>query len=62
MKKYNVRIYLYSFVDFEVEAHDENDAIDGAWNKMDIGLDDVRDQLFDNLVEGASPDVIEIKN
>jgi len=55
MKKYNVRFYLHTFVDFEVEADNEEDALDIAENsELDI------EQLKDNLVPDNTEDVWEI--
>lgn len=43
--KYNVRFYLHTFVDFEVEAKDEKEAVEIADN-----LEYDMDQLLDNMV------------
>lgn len=56
MKKYNVRFYLHTFVDFEVEANDEKEAVEIADN-----LEYDMDQLLDNMVPDGSEEVEEIK-
>lgn len=56
-KTYSVRIYLHTFVDFEVEAETKEDAIDIAENtEYDM------DQLLDNMTPGDDPDAEEIIN
>lgn len=46
--KFNVRIYLHTFVDFQVEAKDEEEAIEIASNKeYDM------EQLLDNLASDS---------
>ena len=52
MKKYDVRIYLHTFIDVEVEAENESDAIDVAnekeWNMGEI---------LGNMCEEKEPDI-----
>lgn len=55
--KYNVRFYLHTFVDFEVEAASEKEAIDMAEN-----LEYDMDQILDNMVPDNETDVTEIEN
>lgn len=57
MKKYNVRIYLHTFVDYVVEAENEKDAVEIADN-MEYDMD----QLLDNLTPDGSEDVEEEKD
>lgn len=55
MNKYNARFYLHTFVDFEVEADNEEEALDIAENlELDI------EQLKDNLVPDNTEDVWKI--
>ena len=56
MKKYCVRFYLHTFVDFEVEAENEKEAVEIADN-MEYDIE----QLIDNLASDNSEDVMEIK-
>ena len=56
MKKYNVRFYLHTFVDFEVEANSQEQAVEKA-ESMEY---DMR-QLFYNLTTDNEEDVWEIK-
>ena len=56
MKKYNVRIYLHTFVDVEVEAENEQEAIEIAENSEY----DMR-QIFENMIQDNSSDVEEIE-
>lgn len=57
MKKYNVRIYLHTFVDVEVEA--ENDTM--AKEEAELKEYDVR-QILDNMTQDETDiDVEEIK-
>lgn len=53
-KKYCVRLYLHTFADIEVEAENEDEAIELAENINDI------DQLLDNLIQDNESDVTEI--
>lgn len=55
MKKYNVRIYLHTFVDYTVEANTEKEAIEMVDN-----LEYDMDQLLDNMVPDNEEDVTEI--
>ena len=55
-KHYNVRFYLHTFVDFEVEAKDEKEAVEIA-NNLEYDMD----QLLDNMVPDNEEDVTEIK-
>ena len=56
MKKYNVRIYLHTVIDVEVEAENEKEAIEIADNtEYDM------EQLLDNLIPDDSEDVTEIQ-
>lgn len=55
MKKYNVRVYLHTFVDYEVEAENINDAIDEARN-----LDYDMEQMLGNMVPAEEEDVTEL--
>lgn len=50
--KYNVRVHLTTFCDFEVEAENETKAIEIAENKV---LD--MNQILDNMERDGSPDV-----
>ena len=56
MKKYRVKFYFHTSVEYEVEADDDEQAIEIA-NEKEC---DVR-QMLDNLTEDNSPDVEEIK-
>ena len=56
MKKYNVRFYLHTFVDFEVEAETAEDAEEIA-NNLEYDMD----QLLDNMVPCEDVDIYEIK-
>lgn len=55
MKKYNVRVYLHTFCDFEVEAENEQDAIEIAENN-----DYDMEQIIYNMVQDGSSDVEEV--
>lgn len=48
MAKYLVRLYYHSFIDVEVEADNEIDAIDAAYCEAE--QDKYTDQLMRNLV------------
>lgn len=55
MKKFSVRVYLHTFVDYEVEAENEKEAKEVAENKeYDI------DQILDNMVPADVTDVKQI--
>lgn len=55
MNKYNVRVYLTTFCDFEVEAKDEAEAVSLTDNmQLEMG------QLLDNMCRTEEPSVIEI--
>ena len=56
MKKYNVRIYLHTFVDMQIEAENETEAAEIAEaTEYDM------DQLLDNLVPAEDdPDITEL--
>ena len=58
MAKYLVRLYYHSFIDVEVEAENETDAIDAAHCEAD--QDKYTDELLENLIEDDSPDVEEV--
>lgn len=55
MGKYNVRLYLHTFVDFEVEAKDKKEAVEIA-NNLEYDMD----QLLDNMVPDNEEDVTKI--
>lgn len=55
MKKYSVRIYLHTFVDYEVMADNMKDAIDEARN-----LDYDIEQMLENMVPDEEEDVTEL--
>ena len=56
MKKYRVKFYFHTSVEYEVEADDHEQAIEIAR----VQECDAR-QMLENLVEDDSPDVDEIK-
>ena len=58
MKKYNVRIYVHTFVDMEVEANSKEEAIEIAEN-TDF---DCNDQILENMVIADDTDAEEIKD
>lgn len=55
MKKYNVRIYLHTFIDYEVMAENKEDAVEEAQN-----LDYDMEQLLENMVPDEEEDVTEL--
>lgn len=55
MNKYQLRVYLTTFCDFEVEAKDETEAIFLTDNET---LD--MNQILDNMCRTEEPSVIEI--
>lgn len=58
MKKYRVTLYYHTNVTIEVEAHDEEEALENA---TEIAyLDEYDDKLLSNLVEDDDPDIEEI--
>lgn len=55
MNKYNVRVYLNTFCDFEVEAKDENEAV-FLTDNMQLDMN----QLLDNMCRTEEPSVVKI--
>lgn len=55
MKKYEVTLYYHTNATVVVEAENENDAIEAAYNKVD------NNELLEGMQEDDSPDVEEIK-
>ena len=54
MKKYEVTLYYHTSATVIVEAEDEADAIETAYNKVD------NDELLANLSEDDDPDIEEV--
>lgn len=55
MKKFRVTLYYHTNCTVEVEAENESDAVQKAYQI------DVENQLIEGLQEDDSPDVIEVK-
>ena len=58
MKKYEVTLYYHTSVTVEVEANNEEEAIDEAYGEVDKEEYDA--QFIHNAQEDAEPDVEEI--
>ena len=60
MKKYEVTFHFYTSVIVEVEAKDEEDAIENAY--VEVGKPKYDQPILSNLQEDSRPDVEEVED
>ena len=60
MKKYSVTLYLHTNIEVEVNANDEEEAIENAYNMIDTDDKDIVEALLFGLQEDDTPDVIQL--
>lgn len=60
MKKYEVTFYYHTDVTVEVEAEDEEKALEKA--EIEVGKKEYDAQIVHNVQEDADPDVFEIED
>lgn len=59
MKRYEVTFYYHTSVTVEVEAENEEEALENA--EIEVGNEEYDAQIVHNVQEDADPDVFEIE-